>query len=179
MGKYTGVIGLFALGVAVVLIGIYFFLTMGSDTFYFQMASVITLIGLLITGIGAIKGRRTMKSVGYFAEYPPESHARLVQSVTERQSSELGRTEDSTTESQGPAPTIRPTPSEPASAQSAKQSGAKGQVKVVRVLVCPKCGSDNNETDTYCYSCGKKIKIKAKSSSKTKSGSKSNSRAKK
>lgn len=179
MGKYTSVVGLFALGVAVVIVGIYFFITQGSDPFYFQMASVVVIIGLLVVGIGAIKGRRTMRSVGYFAEYPPERHARLVQSVTERQSSELGRTEDSTTESQGPAPSVRPTPTQPASAQPAKQSGTRGQVKVVRVLVCPKCGSDNKETDTYCYSCGKKIKIKAKSSPKTKSGSKGKSSAKK
>ena len=178
MGKYTSVIGLFIAGVAVVIVGIYFFITQGSDPFYFQMASVIVIIGLLVVGIGAIKGRRTMRSVGYFAEYPPERHARLVQSVTERKSEELGRTEDSVTEAQGSGPSVRPTPSEPASAQPAKQSPGK-EVKVVRVLVCPKCGSDNKETDTYCYSCGKKLKIKAKSSSKAKHGSKTKSKAKK
>lgn len=178
MGKYTAVIGLFVVGVAVVLIGIYFFIAMGSEAFYFQLASIITLIGLLITGIGAIKGRRTMRSVGYFAQYPPEKHARLVQSVTERRSSDLSTAEDSVTQTQGPEPSIKPTPTEPASSQPAKQSPSN-DVKVVKVLVCPKCGSENKETDTFCYNCGKKLRVKAGTGSKTIPGKRSNSRAKK
>jgi predicted RNA-binding Zn-ribbon protein involved in translation (DUF1610 family) len=33
-----------------------------------------------------------------------------------------------------------------------------GGRKIAKVMVCPKCGASNKESDKYCWSCGKKIK---------------------
>lgn len=190
MGKYASVIGIFLVGVVVVVVGVYLFLTGGSDAASFQTASVVTLIGLLITGIGAIKGKRTMRSLGYFAQYPSESHARQVNQAQSRpgarpsgaaqpvQAAPSQEQSAQVTQPSQPAPSAqqasaapstqsstasRPTPSAPAtqvSVPSAKQS-PKAAVRVVKVIVCPKCGSENQEADNFCFSCGKKIRPKS------------------
>jgi hypothetical protein len=188
MGKYVSVIGLFLVGIVVVVAGVYLFLTGGSDAASFQTASIVTLIGLLITGIGAIKGKRTMKSIGYFAAYPSESHVRQVSQVSSRTGSQPAGTvqpvQSMSSQDQSATPTTqltpstqtaatRPTPNAPAtqaSGSSAKQS-SKAVAKVVRVIVCPKCGSENQEADNFCFNCGKKIRPKITKSTKS-SGSK-------
>ena len=197
MGKYASVIGIFLIGVVVVMVGVYLFLTGGSDTTSFQIASAVTLVGLLVTGIGAIKGKRAMKSIGYFAAYPSESHARQVSQSRDRflQSREAQHVMDQAevhhveqgnmtpgSGSQAPSQTAsttsepggRPTPMRPAT-QLSKPSPATGSMtssggtKIVKVLVCPSCGTENQDTDNFCSSCGKKIRPKASSS---RSGSK-------
>ncbi len=203
MGKYASVIGIFLIGIIVVITGVYLFLTGGSDPAAFQMASGVTLVGLLVTGIGAIKGRRTMRSVGYFAAYPSESHARQVSQSRDRflqsghaqqvmdqaethhveqgnmtpGSGDQASAQTSSAASATSAPGERPTPMRPATQLSRSSpvtgaTGSGGTPKIVKVIVCPGCGTENQDTDSFCSGCGKKIRPKASKSRSTKAASK-------
>ncbi|UCD07898.1 MAG: zinc-ribbon domain-containing protein [Candidatus Aenigmatarchaeota archaeon] len=152
MGKYLSIIGLFVVGVIIVIFGVYYLLTSAVESFEYQLGIILMLIGLLVTGVGAIRGKRTMRSVGYFAQYPPGAPPRPVRPAAAQARPAPGAPV------QPPAP--RPTPSAPAT-QPAKASPAKAAEKVVKVLVCPKCGSENQVTDMFCFSCGKKLRPKS------------------
>jgi ribosomal protein L40E len=153
MGKYLSIIGLFVVGIIIVIAGVYYFITSPANTFEYQLGIILMLVGLLVTGVGAIRGKRTMRSVGYFADYPPEAPPR---SARPAPAQPMPAPE---APSQPPAP--RPTPSVPAT-QPAKAGTkpAKAPEKVVKVLVCPKCGSENQVTDMFCFNCGKKLRPK-------------------
>lgn len=159
MGRYLSVIGLFIIGVVIVTAGVYFFLSTGGEGFNYQLGIVLMLIGLLVTGVGAIRGKRTMRSVGYFAQYPPESYMR-----PQAQAAARPATQPETTPvaySAEPQPASRPTPASPATGTKA-ETKEKEPHPVVKVLVCPKCGSENQVTDIYCFSCGKKLRPKTR-----------------
>ncbi len=155
MGKYLSIIGLFVIGVIIVIFGVYYFLTSAVESFEYQLGIVLMLIGLLVTGVGAIKGKRTMRSVGYFAQYPPGTPYRPVRPATSQEKP------DPESSAQPHAP--RPTPSAPATqpAKASPAKSAKAAEKVVKVLVCPKCGSENQVTDMFCFNCGKKLRPKS------------------
>ncbi len=178
MGRYASVLGIFIAGIIVVIAGVLLFLTGGSDPASFQTASIVTLIGLLVTGVGAIKGKRTMKSVGYFAAYPPDTYSRPAQSSAPikmdrppEQSQQPGSQAPQATQATPPQPE-RPTPTAPATGTPSPAAGTgaakHSPAKVVRVLVCPKCGTENQETDTFCSNCGKKLRPKTLSGKKKK-----------
>jgi ribosomal protein L40E len=153
MGRYVSIIGIFVIGLVMVIAGVYFFITGAADSTEYVMGVVLMLAGLLVTGVGAINGKRKMRSVGYFAEYPREP----------------SRPPGPVREPARPAPAAQPeqaAPSRPTPAAPATQPRpeAKPQEKpaekVVKIIVCPKCGSENQVTDTFCYSCGKKLRPK-------------------
>lgn len=157
MGKYLSIIGLFLIGVVIVIVGVYFFITSAVESFEYQIGIVVMLIGLLVTGVGAIRGKRTMRSVGYFADYPPGTLARPPTRARPRPAPAASAA--------GPefrSPVSKPTPTVPATqlAKASPAKEAKPAEKVVKVLVCPKCGSESQVTDTFCFNCGKKLKPK-------------------
>lgn len=157
MGKYLSIIGLFVIGIIIVIAGVYYFITSAAETFEYQLGIILMLIGLLVTGVGAIRGKRTMRSVGYFAQYPPGAPARPAPA----QPRPAPETPPAGSEPPTQTPAPRPTPSVPAT-QPAKAGAkpAKTPEKVVKVLVCPKCGSENQVTDMFCFNCGKKLRPK-------------------
>ncbi len=166
MGKYMSVIGMFVIGVVIVVLGVYFFMaysaTPGSTEYI--LGVVLMLIGLLVTGMGAISGKRKMRSVGFFAQYP-DAYSRSAPMMPVQQAPA-----QQTPVQPRPAPMVqpsgaRPTPSTPANQPKPKAIQEKQAPKVIKILVCPKCGSENQISDTFCFDCGKKLKPK-KSASK-------------
>jgi ribosomal protein L40E len=163
MNKYLSIMGMFLAGVIMVIIGVYFFLSYGSGSANFQIGLVVMLIGLLVTGVGAIRGKRNMRSVGYFAEYSQQQPTRQAPQMRAAPGPEGPETvPEPATEPRPPAE--RPTPTEPV--KSGRTAAAPGpaapaaQARVIKVIICPKCGTENQETDTFCFSCGKKLRPK-------------------
>lgn len=153
MGKYLSIIGMFVIGIVIVITGVYFFMAYSAtpEAMEYQAGVVLMLIGLLVTGVGAIKGKRMMRSVGYFAAYPPDTYSRPAQ-VAPAQPKPPAVT-------QPPGP--RPTPLTPVNQpKPSKAPQEKQPPKVVKVLVCPKCGSENQVMDSFCFNCGKKLRPK-------------------
>lgn len=127
----------------------------------FMFSFVIMLAGLLVTGIGAIHGKRKLREIiiqeyekgpapaytapgeGPKAEIPP-------QEKTSPQTAETG---------QMPAEEAAiPDPAEQAP-QTQEEEEPEAQ-RVIKVLICTKCGAENKERNIFCYHCGKKLRIK-------------------
>ncbi|NIO19907.1 MAG: zinc-ribbon domain-containing protein [Candidatus Aenigmarchaeota archaeon] len=151
---------LFIIGVAISLVGVYTLVAMsqsvGSGSF------VIMLVGLFFTGTGSIYGKRKMRGEYYMAteerdivkkQKPKPTPFREPERAegTEEFLEEAEQAEEQRVE--------RPEISKPAFETTQKPT-VEEHVKVIKVLVCPKCGAENQEMDKFCYNCGKKLRLK-------------------
>lgn len=205
--QYLRVLWIFIFGFILVLYGVYMLFSFGEVGFYTMGASFwVMLIGLLLTGVGSIYGkkklhdpnafrpRRARGGLGMFMAPPQVPQAsQPVQQVQPAQPQ---------SQPQGPPPYLqqaptetRPNPMRPvlqgaekrveadvkkvatkfahvassvaSKAASYQTSGTQAQaaqppqerVKVVKVLICPKCGTENQESDRFCFNCGKKLRM--------------------
>ncbi len=154
---------LFIVGVAVAIAGVYTLLYMPEIE---SGSFLIMLIGLFFTGAGSIYGKRKMRGDYYMTSEEPEiakkekpkplsapseltgAEEESEEFLEEAEQAEEQRVESPKIETQKPA------------LQTVQKPPEEEHVKVVKVLVCPKCGSENKETDKFCYNCGKKLRLK-------------------
>lgn len=155
---------LFIVGVAVAIIGVYALVAMpdiGSGSF------IVMLVGLFFTGAGSIYGKRRMRGEYYmtseepdirkFGKEKPKQPTEPAPTGTEESEEFLEEAEQAEEQRVEP-PEIET--SKPVLETTQKPPEEEEHVKVIRVLVCPKCGSENQETDVYCFKCGKKLRLK-------------------
>ena len=144
---------LFVIGVVVAITGIFSLLLLPDAG---PVSFLAMLVGLFFTGTGSIYGKRKWRG-----EYEMGSEKDLKKLAKEKPEPEMGETEKFLEEAEQ-AEEQRVELSEgmqPAEVQTSTPKTAE-KVKVVKVLICPKCGAENQETDTYCFNCGKKLRLK-------------------
>lgn len=140
--RYLLVIWMYIIGVIIVLIGLYtLFTSPGPSTF------LIMILGLGIACIGTIRGKRLMAS-GVLKNIPK----------TPVKKTKSKKIEESIIE-EVPEEFLRETEGIIASETELEE---EEKPRIVKVLICPKCSTENNEENIYCYKCGKKLKIGAK-----------------
>jgi len=158
-GRFLKSAWLFIVGVAVALIGIYTLLAVpdvGSGSF------IIMLVGLFFTGAGSIYGKRKMRGEYYMTSEEPDTGKKEKPKPISKPA-EAGETEEFLEEVEQ-AEEKRTEPPEIETTKPAFETTQKPpveeHVKVIKVIVCPKCGAENQEMDKFCYNCGKKLRLK-------------------
>jgi preprotein translocase subunit Sss1 len=154
---------LFIVGVVVAIIGVYTLLAMpdiGSVSF------LIMLVGLFFTGTGSIYGKRKLRGDYYmtseepglekFRKEKPKPVAEQIPAESE-QGEEFLEEAEQAEEQRVERPEIET--SKPV-LETTQKPPEEEHVKVIKVIVCPKCGTENQETDKFCYNCGKKLRMK-------------------
>lgn len=188
---------LFILGAVLALIGMYTLLTrpdMGSNPFIIMLMGLFFTGTGSIYGKKKLREGEPMVSSPDAGQIPATTQAPqgagVQQAGTQPQSPTeefLESAEDATEEEvvrQAPEksrePAARPgqppqqtspaqQPASPAQQPAPAKTGDKAEAKVIKIMVCPKCGAENQPTDKFCYNCGKKLKPdKKKSRKKTK-----------
>jgi ribosomal protein L40E len=43
---------------------------------------------------------------------------------------------------------------------STEEAHVEYREKIVKIIICPKCGTENSEIAKYCYNCGKKLRTR-------------------
>jgi ribosomal protein L40E len=154
---------LFIVGVAVAITGVYTLVAVpavGSASF------IIMLVGLFFTGAGSIYGKRRLRGEYYMTSEEPdirrfgnEKPAQPIKPATTgtEESEEFLEEAEQAEEQRVEAPKIEA--SKPV-LETTHEPPEEEHVKVIKVLVCPKCGSENQETDVFCFKCGKKLRLK-------------------
>jgi len=163
LGHFLRSAWLFIVGVAVSIIGVYTLLAMpdiGSASF------LIMLVGLFFTGTGSIYGKRKLRGDYYMTSEEPglgRFRKEKPKPVTEQAPTETDAGEEFLEEAEQ-AEEQRVERPEIKTAkpvlETREEPPEEEHVKVVKVLVCPKCGTENQETDKFCYNCGKKLRLK-------------------
>ena len=145
---------LFVIGVGVAVAGISTLLLLPDAG---PVSFLAMLAGLFFAGTGSIYGKRKLRG-----EYEMVSEEDLKKLAKEKPKPEMDETEKFLEEAEQ-AEEQRVEPSEgmqPAPEVQTSTPKTAEKVKVVKVLICPKCGAENQETDTYCFNCGKKLRLK-------------------
>jgi hypothetical protein len=182
--QYVRVLWIFLFGMVIVLYGVYMLFVFGEVGLYTLGSSFwVMLIGLLLTGVGSIYGKRKLQDPDTFRPKPKAGLGGFITSTTQpapaKQLQEAPvetkpnpmrpvlqgaekRIEDDVRRvvSKGirMASTVATKASTP-STQAGSQGVSQDEVKVIKVLICPKCGSENQEVDKFCFNCGKKLRM--------------------
>ncbi len=175
-------IWLFLLGIVVSVIGLYCFVfrpDMGPNSF------TVMLIGLFFTGTGSIYGKKKLREgppmVSAPAQqktifqqpqqtYPGYSPREMPSQPTGMQAQpraipaelegspeeEFLEVAEETVESEIPVP-VKPMKVEKPEIP-AKPMARPKEAKIIKIVVCPNCGTENETMDKFCYSCGNRLK---------------------
>ncbi len=181
--QYLKVLWIFLFGMVIVLYGVYVLFVFGAVGLYTLGSSFwVMLIGLLLTGVGSIYGKKKMQDPNTFRQKPKGGLGGFISSTP--QQAPARQLQEAPTEPKNPmrpvlqgaekrieedvrrvvskgmriASTVATKASTP-STQAGSQGASQGEVKVVKVLICPKCGSENQEIDKFCFNCGKKLRM--------------------
>jgi len=189
--QYLKVLWIFLFGVILVLYGVYMLFVFGEVGLSTMGSSFwVMLIGLLLTGVGSIYGKKKLQDpntfrpkpggggLGSFIRSTPQVAAQQPAKELQEASTEVKtnpmtpvlhnaerRIEDDVKRvvSKGirMASTVASKASTATSSQTSSQTQSNQQenVKVIKVLICPKCGSENQEVDKFCFNCGKKLRM--------------------
>jgi len=177
--KHAKVAWIYFIGVIIIVIGIYIFAFYPLLDFYgitgFILSFIIMLAGLLVTGIGAIHGKRKLREM-IIAEYE-EGPASTYPATGEDPKTGAQPTEPQPIETQSPEETspqttetsqmpvkeaATPEPAEQIPKTEETESDYEPEAqRVIKVLLCPKCGAENKERNVFCYHCGKKLRMKS------------------
>ncbi|UCC91609.1 MAG: zinc-ribbon domain-containing protein [Candidatus Aenigmatarchaeota archaeon] len=181
-------IWVFVLGAAVTVVGLYCLLyrpDMGtSNTF------VIMLMGLFFTGAGSIYGKRKLsegepvvsgppqqKPFGVppqtaqetpksYPGYPPkETPPKPAGIQAEQKEAPTEEFLEIAEEAMEPGGEVREPVPEPAVEKPgipAKPMAKPGETGIIKIVVCPNCGEENEIKDKFCYNCGFKLKPEKK-----------------
>lgn len=148
---------LFIVGVIVAVIGVYMLLMVpeiGSNSF------IIMLIGLFFTGAGSIYGKRRLRGEYYMATEERDIVKKEKPKPVDRPG-EAGESEEFLEEAEQAEEKRTEAPEIETSKPRLEATGEPEEhVRVIKVLLCPKCGTENKETDIFCYNCGKKLRLK-------------------
>jgi len=151
---------LFIVGVAVSIIGVYALLAvpaLGSGSF------LIMLVGLFFTGTGSIYGKKKLRGEYYMGTEEPEARKEKPRPVAGPEPEVPGENEEFLEEAEQAEEQRVERPeieTEKPVLETTHKPPEDEHVKVIKVLVCPKCGMENQETDKFCYNCGKKLRLK-------------------
>ncbi len=179
--QYVKVLWIFLFGMLLVLYGVYVLFAFGAVGLYTLGSSFwVMLIGLLLTGVGSIYGKKKLSDPdtfkpkprgglgGFIASTPQPAPAKQLQEAPTEPKNPMRpvlqgaekRIEDDVRKVVSKGMRIASTVATKAStSQASGQATSQGEVKVVKVLICPKCGSENQEQDKFCFNCGKKLRM--------------------
>lgn len=151
---------LFIVGVAVAVFGVYTlfaFPAMGSGSF------VLMLVGLFFTGTGSIYGKRKLRGDYYMMS--EEQNLESLKKEKPKATSETAEPEEmeeflEEAEQAEEQRVEAPEDETPKPSETAQKPAEEEHIKIVKVIICPKCGAENEERDIYCYRCGKKLRLK-------------------
>ena len=163
--QYFKILEMYIIGIFVVIIGIVILALAPQLT---AMSFVIMLIGLALSVIGAAQGRKRMLERSYQGSdllenvtgYIPEEHVEETEAKQETKSLKESLAQKISKISQKVSK-----PQEQITPQQTQQNVFQGQsqpetqqVKVIKIMVCPKCGAENQLMNKYCYNCGNRLK---------------------
>ncbi|MEM5871522.1 MAG: zinc ribbon domain-containing protein [Candidatus Aenigmatarchaeota archaeon] len=164
-------IWLFLFGIVIAIIGLLCVIyrkDMGANSF------IVMLIGLFLTGIGSIYGKRKLRgemTVEPIGERPLQLH--FLQQLREF-GIPIEKILSGAHEQQKPSEPISQTPTQPSLSQpqpvfqQPKTQPKPIEVKekqIIKIFLCPRCGAENEMTDRFCFKCGfnlEKVKKKRK-----------------
>jgi len=189
--QYLKVLWIFVFGMILVLYGVYMLIAFGAVGLYTMGSSFwVMLIGLLLTGVGSIYGKKklldpnTFKAkagggLGSFIQSTPQVVAQqpvkelqeapseikanpmrpVLHDAEKRIEQDFKRVVSKGIRMASTVASKASTAAAQASTQDLQSTPAQEPVKVVKVLICPKCGSENQEADRFCFNCGKKLRM--------------------
>ena len=177
--RHAKVAWIYFIGVAIIIIGVYIFafypemeiVTFDSGFILtgFMFSFVIMLAGLLVTGIGAIHGKRKLREI-IIQEYEkgpapaytaPGEGPKAESSPQEKTSPQTAETGQMPVEGAAtPDPVEQAPQTQEEKPQEIREEEEPEAQRVIKVLICTKCGAENKERNIFCYHCGKKLRIK-------------------
>ncbi len=180
--QYIKVLWIFLFGMVIVLYGVYVLFVFGEVGLYTLGSSFwVMLIGLLLTGVGSIYGKKKLQDPNTFREKPKGGLGGFIQSTTQPAPAKQLQEAPAETKPNPMRPVLQgaekrieddvrrvvskgmkiatTVATKTSTSQAGSQAASQGNVKVVKVLICPKCGSENQEQDKFCFNCGKKLRM--------------------
>jgi hypothetical protein len=198
-GKYLKVIWMYAIGLALVFIGLYMISFMPSLASSGPYGFGLMVTGLLLSTVGGIYGKKKLLETS--GEKLPAVETKQIDQLKQNVVSQLKPPE---TSAEAPAslpkiveqPALEPShmpdtgqimaPKVALAPPSQYQPGQPAQVQptapvtdgVVKVLLCPGCNMENPPSNAFCFNCGKRLRAPEKKAGKAKPRKKARKRAK-
>lgn len=155
MGKasYLRAAWLYIIGIIFIIIGLYIFFAIGLlDTSMMPNAFYVMFFGFAISVFGGVYGRHVIKSPEFRESLQAEEEG-----GTDEEKREMEELEESI---MGEKPKKKAPPKPPKPPQ--KTPKPPGQVakpeRVIKIIVCPRCGEENKYAAVFCDKCGNRLR---------------------
>jgi hypothetical protein len=185
-GKYLKVIWMYALGLALVFIGLYMIAFMPSMASSGPYGFGLMVTGLLLSTVGGIYGKK--KLLESSAEKLPAVENKQIDQLKQNVVSQLKPPETAETPADIPKmaeePKLEParmadtgqeiapkaamprTQYQPVQPAAQAQPVAPSADGIVKVLLCPGCNTENSPANAFCFNCGKRLRAPEKKAGK-------------
>ncbi len=189
-GKYLKVIWMYAIGLALVFIGLYVISFLTSVASSGPLGFGLMITGLLFSTVGGIYGKKKLLETA--GEKLPAMETKQIDQLKQNVVSQLKPPETADPPADPPRIAEQMEP-EPVSAKPimSQQMAAPPSIHnqpaqpapapmegVVKVIICPGCNAENPPTDVFCFSCGKRLRAPEKKPAKARSKKKARKKAK-
>ncbi len=149
---YAKVTTLYFIGVAVVIFGLYIFLTgelySQTESFYFMSA------GLAVSGVGSRYGHKHLRDPRF------QKKAEQIRKEAEKKRKQEEKDKDAKRKEEEKVRKEQEKQSEKEAikVQEKKEPEPERGTKVVKIVICPDCGEENKYTAKFCDNCGRKLR---------------------
>jgi len=149
---------LFVIGVVIVILGIYFLIGRPPgipQDLIVPRSFMIMIVGLMVTGVGAVYGRNRIRELSGYQPVVPIAEQKIEGPKPEVR---LASQENPEPVQASTQPVLQPIEREVpprVSQQNASSPPKRGGKRIIKVIICPHCGSENDEKNRFCFECGK------------------------
>ncbi|MEM7816273.1 MAG: hypothetical protein QXN71_04080 [Candidatus Aenigmatarchaeota archaeon] len=151
--KYIEALWMYLIGIGFISVGFYMILFLSaSSPLYPPMGFILMVFGLLFSTLGGFYGRKKLLE----SSQPKPMEQRQIDQIKQNVVSQL----------KPPETPKEPSPSPPKIEQSQQKveepKPPESTDKVVKVMVCPGCNTENPPSNMFCFNCGKRLRAPAK-----------------